>query len=287
MRHFPARTIGGVLWVSFFLSASGQAQSNTDSSRTSYPSTPLPANSSGAPYPSSPLPPGKRLAPFALGVPSPGNANFLEYRAENQMTEEDRAVLLRAQPSIQELASIAGMEFEQGKWSYQQLVCQALPAHLFLIFQRENGANDVSRFSIAVPRGGSGRIRILPILRRSYTPYSPAPVNALTVAAFNRIRAGEPASGNADWLSTSLCYAALTGARPEVTPLQKNSGAANSSLTYPPTIAVDTNGESTVHFVDVAVPRRPMDWALTFDSTGRLLKVTHFAAPVYAATIIP
>jgi len=203
------------------------------------------------------------------------------------MTEMDRHLAASAEPSIREGATLAGIEFDKGKWTYQQLVCQALPGHVFLLFHENNGAGDRSLFSAAIPRSSEGHVRIIPIQRRGYSLFSPAPVNALAIAAFNRIRADEPATKPADWLSTALCYAALTGGHPDTSPLAKKSADANLGLSFPPIIEVQSDGGAIVRFVDAAAARQPMQWSLTFNSKGKLLKVAHSATPLYAVTLVP
>ncbi len=108
----------------------------------------------------------------------------------------------------------------------------------------------------------------------------------MSIADFNQIRADEPASKNSDPLATALCYAALTGAHSEMTAPPVQSPPSELSLSFPPTLEVGEGGDSTVRFVDVAT-RRPMQWALTFDAKGRLLKVVDFPSPSYAVTPIP
>jgi hypothetical protein len=39
-----------------------------------------------------------------------------------------------------EHAGYSGFELEQGGWDYEQLVCPALPNHLFLQYTRNHGA---------------------------------------------------------------------------------------------------------------------------------------------------
>jgi hypothetical protein len=134
---------------------------------------------------------------------------------------------------------------------------------------------------------GKGRVRVIPVERRGFSLFSPAPVNELAVAAFNRIRAQEPASPPPDWLSTSLCYAALTEPRSEVSSSASPSPEANLALSFPPILEIGLDGESTVRFVDAAEPRQPMQWALTFDAKGQLIKVEHYPTPTYATTIVP
>jgi hypothetical protein len=199
----------------------------------------------------------------------------------------DRDLVAKARLAIREAAEFAGIEFDKGKWSYQQLECQAIPGHLFLLFQGDSGAGDVSLFTASIPRTGKGHSRIIPVERRGFSLFSPAPVNALAMATFNRIRAEEPTGPPADWLAPSLCYAALTDPRLEITLAPRQAPDSDLSLSFPPSLEVGPKGESTVRFVDVATPRQPMQWALTFDAKDQLVKVEHFPAPVYATRIIP
>ncbi|MGA9062456.1 MAG: hypothetical protein WB341_12405 [Terracidiphilus sp.] len=233
------------------------------------------------------MPPVQTLTPFSAGPSSSASVKLIEFRSEGRMTGQDRELAASAEPSIREGAALAGIEFDKGTWTYQQLVCQALPGHVLLLFKSNNGAGDISLFSAAISRSGKGRVRIIPIERRGFSLYSPAPVNPLTIAAFNRIRDDEPAKNTADWLSTAECYAALTGAHPETSPQPENSAGASLSLSFPPTLEVGSLGEWVVRFVDVAAPRQPMEWALTFDSKGELLKVTNFATPAFLVKPIP
>ena len=261
------------------------AQTSTDSSRAATQGKQLPDDLSGSSYKTRPIPQVEVVTPFTANAPS--DKNPLEYRQQDQITAPDHALVQSANPSIREGAAFAGMEFDAGNWSYQQLVCKALPAHVFLIFQEDNGPGDVSMFSAAIPRSGKGRVRVIVIERRGYSLFSPAPVNALTIATFNRIRADEPQNKSADWLGTALCYAALAGARPVISPLSKDSAGQDLALEFPPKLEVENDGESTVRFVDAATERHASEWALTFDPKGQLLKVDHFATPEFAVTPVP
>lgn len=159
-----------------------------------------------------------RPMPFAPGSEMPEPAAALAFRSYDQMSPQDRDLAADAESAIGERAGIAGLEFNQGKWSYQQIVCPALPNHLLLQFTRNNGTGDVSVFSASIPRGGDGRVRVIPILRRGYSLFSPAPINALTISAFNHIRAEEHSDQTLAWLETGLCYGALAGGHPQVGP---------------------------------------------------------------------
>ena len=102
-----------------------------------------------------------------------------------------------------------------------------------------------------------------PSTRRGFTLFSPAPVNALAIAAFNRIRAEEPKGPPADWLATGLCYAALTEPRLAIALSPHEAPDADFGLSFPPSLEVGPLGESTVRFVNVA-SREPAD-AMGFD----------------------
>ena len=264
--------------------AAQEAQSKSDASPAPYAVTPVPDVSSGDSYKSRPVP------AFQGETPQSSSAELIEFRSQSQMTQPDRDLAEGAQASIREEAALAGIEFEQGNWTYQQIVCQALPGHLFLLYKGESGAGDISLFSAAIAHVGNSHPRIIPIQRRGFSLFSPAPVNPLTIAAFNRIRSSEPETQKADWLATALCYAALTGAHPETATMPDKSPDTGLSLSFPPTLEVGNYGESTVRFVDVASPRQPKEWALTFDAKGKLLKVANSAVPTYAIkpiTVLP
>jgi hypothetical protein len=232
---------------------------------------------------STPQPIQVRQAPprpvlFELDGESATLATALDFRSQQQMIPEDRALAASAESLIEERALAAGFEFNQGAWRSQQVVCSALPHHLFLRFTHEHGAGDVSVFTASVPRGSVGQARIIPILRRGYSLFSPAPMNALTISVFNHIRAEEQPDKAPEWLATGLCYAALAGAHPEIVPpddsnIQKLPAAPPGLLQFLP------RGGAMIRFTDEAAAPRPMAWTMTFDGQGKLLKATHSAVP--------
>jgi hypothetical protein len=214
--------------------------------------------------------------PFSLGSETPETAAPVEFRSLDRMTPRDRDLAANAESAIGERAGVDGLEFNQGRWNYQQIVCSALPNHLLLQFTRNSGAGDVSVFSASIPRLGDGRVRIIPIQRRGYSLFSPAPVNALTIAAFNRIRAEEHPANAPEWLATGLCYAALAGAHPQVGPPQE-SDLRKLPAAPPGSLVMAPNSGTVISFTDVSATPRPMRWTMTFDSKGKLLKATHTA----------
>src|ERR1700722_832309 len=146
------------------------------------------------------VPPAVEPAPFATVSIRQKPIYSIELRAEEELEQKDRLLLADAESSIAEHAGFAGMEYDQSNWSHRQIVCPNFPNHLFLQYMRNNGSGDVTVFSASIPRKGEGRVRIVPILKRSYSLFSPAPINALTISAFNHIRAEEGESANSDWL---------------------------------------------------------------------------------------
>jgi hypothetical protein len=228
--------------------------------------------------------------PFPPGQEPMEIARSIQLRSPDAMSEQDKLLEADAESSIAERAGYADLAFNEGKWSYEQLVCPALPHHLFLRFTRSNGAGDVSVFSASIPRNGEGHVRIIPIERRSYSLFSPAPINALTIAAFNRIRAeekwGQPGSAPG-WLGTALCYAALAGANPLAAPQGTTTGPRKFPSASAPSLEIPAQGGAIVRFTDMSAAPRPMAWSLSFNGKGALLKATHGPADLSGEKPIP
>jgi hypothetical protein len=217
--------------------------------------------------------------PFPPNSETPGRVKTIEFRTPEQMTQKDRDLEADGEAAIRERAGFEGLEFNDGKWSYKQIVCPALPNHLFLEFTRNNGDRDVSLFSASIPRVGSdGRVRIIPILRRGYSLFSPAPINALTISAFNHIRAEEHPDKAPDWLTTGLCYAALAGAHPVAALLAENTADQKFPAAMPAVMEIPNQGGAVIRFADTAARPHPMEWTMTFDGKGKLLKAAHAPA---------
>jgi hypothetical protein len=213
----------------------------------------------------------------------------VEFRSADELTQQDRLLIANAESSIVEHAGIAGLNYQQTGWTYRQIVCPALPNHLFLQYTRNNGSGDVTVFSASIPRNSEGRVRIVPILKRSYSLFSPAPVNALTISAFNHIRAEEGESANSDWLGNALCYAALAGSQPEIVPPDASPAVHEPipALTAAMDIQLQKNGLEVIRFDDSAAHPHAMEWSMIFTSRGKLVKATHRPAGVLTAKPVP
>lgn len=218
--------------------------------------------------------------PFALEKGT-GFGQPVQVLSEAGITAHDRDLVADAQSSIQERAGFENLDFNGQGWTYQQLVCPALPNHLFLRFSRDTGMRQMSMFAAAIPRNGDGRVHIIPILRKGYSLFSPAPIGALTIAAFNRIRAEENTDAPADWLGTGLCYAALAGANPESEAATAGSDQIGETpAAIAPTLVVNSDGGVIIRFADVSTSPHPMEWNMFFNPRGKLLKATHAPATV-------
>jgi hypothetical protein len=235
------------------------------------------------------VPNAVRLKPYFTDSLDPRRAHSVEFRAVDRMSEKDRLLAASAESSIAEHAKYADLDFNQGGWSYQQVLCPALPNHIFLRFLRNNGAGDVSMFSASIPRGEEGRVRIIPIQRRGYSLFSPAPINALTISAFNHIRAEEnpdqdPAKAP-DWLGTGLCYSALAGGHAQAASVSENPAGEKFPVAGTALLDVGNNGGAVLSFTDVSASPRPMRWSMTFDRQGRLIKGGHSPAELLSIRV--
>ena len=134
MKCFRMLTVVSALLSTVLFSAPCRAQTDADSSPASYPLKPVPADSTGASYKTRPLPATEIVAPFSLDASTPTSANPIEYLSESQMTQMDRHLAASAEPSIREGATMEGIEFDKGKWGFEQLACQALPGSCFSAF---------------------------------------------------------------------------------------------------------------------------------------------------------
>ena len=233
------------------------------------------------------VPPAVSPAPFSTDASNREAPLYVEFRSAAQMTEKDRVVAADAESSVAEHAVADGFAFEQGKWSYQQVMCPALPNHLFLQYTRNNGVGDVTMFTASIPRGGEGRVRIIPILRRGYSLFSPAPINALTISAFNHIRAEETEGTSSNWLGNGLCYAALAGAHPQVPKPDEELDTDGPAPALTAAMDVRAGGGEVIQFADIGAKPKPMEWTMTFTQTGKLISAKHFPAPLFAEKRAP
>ena len=140
----------------------------------------------------------------------------IEFRPADRMTEADRLLAADAESSIAEHAGLNGFEFEQGRWSYRAgCVSRAAASSFPAIHAEQRCGRCRPVFSASIPRGGEGRVRIIPILTaaaiRSFRPRPSmhSQFRRSTIFAPKSRRASHPAG-----MGNGLCYAALAGTHP-------------------------------------------------------------------------
>ncbi|MGH9590415.1 MAG: hypothetical protein ACRD25_08465 [Terracidiphilus sp.] len=225
-------------------------------------------------------------SPFPLGQEAPPASTDVQFRSRDRMSAADRALQADSEAAVAQHAGLANFQLDQGQWSYLQIDCRAFPNHLFLRFTRNGGPGDRSVFSVSILRSGQGRLLVIPVLRRGYSLFSPAPRNEAAIAAFNRIRREDGPNPKTGWLETALCYAALAGANPSVGTLTGDAVVDDPS---PPLAEMQVllDGGAIVRFTDQASHPHPLLWSLTFSPSGELLKVDRQPALIDTRWIAP
>jgi len=209
----------------------------------------------------------------------------LEFLPPEQMAAADVELVTANEAEIARRAGLQGFNLERdGGWGYEQAVCPVFPDHLILEYSLDNGAGDVSLFSVAIPRGEAkgGHVRVIPVRRRSYSLWTPASSNALTLNDFNHMVIEGGKGVDPDWLTLSLCYAALAGGHVRAALVPATPAEEFYPLFVPAKLTVTDKGGAEIHLADITHYPDPkakaMNWVLTFAQTGQLLKVKHTVA---------
>jgi hypothetical protein len=221
-----------------------------------------------------PVPPAGELrstaVPWrAVAVPSetPADKEPVRFRAEEQMTAADRALLASQGHAIATAAEFHSIDPATGAWTRSQIECPALPGHLFVRYSRNQGPGDVTVFTAAIARGGEAKVHVIPVLRRSYATLFESPGNVAALGIFNRVLREEGSAGPRSWYGLGLCYVALAGAGPG--PAQAD--AATRTLDAEAILSV-VDGKTVLHVADSNVLTRTAEWTLVFDRNGMLLE---------------
>ena len=217
--------------------------------------------------------------PYDANSPRSNGTPAIEFRNARDLSAADRDLVQRARTAIERQAEIQGFDLNRGHWGYRQIVSSAFRGELVLWFERDEGPGDRSLFTAAIARGEKGKVEVIPILRRGYSPYKRAAESPLTIAVFNRLRAHGSEDQRQEWTSVCLAYAALAGARVQLA--QGGGAELQQNLTNDRlTVEADLDRTFMAYFVDQESPHHPLRWTMTFDSEGRLLKVTFVPAAV-------
>ena len=227
--------------------------------------------------------------PFPLDAHT-GHVQALEFRSPDQMTAGDKALAESAQGEIERRAALQGFRLGENEgpngWGFEQAVCPVFPQHLILEYSRINGAGDVTLFSAVVPRA-EGHVRVIPVRRRSYSLWTPASSNALTLNDFNHMVKEGQAGLDPDWLRLSLCYAALAGGHVRAALVPGKAADEVFPLLAPAKLSVSRKGGATVYFADSTPAVKPLEWSLVFAQSGRLMKVNRSGARELVERPIP
>ncbi len=231
--------------------------------------------------------------PFSLDSSNSAASSYelqalsIGFRPSAELTPGDRLLVADAESSIAEHAARFGYNLSSEGWAFDQILCPALPGHLFLRYERNAGRGDVTLFSASIPRTDVGRVRIIPILKRSYSLFSPAPINAMTVAAFNHVRAEEVGAQSDHWLGNALCYAALAGANPKISTAMEQSAGLKPSPELGATLFAAERGGEVIRFDAPDAAGRPMQWTMIFNRKWLLVKATHLRATIVQPRLVP
>jgi hypothetical protein len=72
-----------------------------------------------------------------------------------------------------------------------------------------------------------------------------------------------------------LCYAALAGGHPQAVYLSEDPESQKFPVALPAMMEITSGGDAILSFADVSATPRPMEWTMTFNGKGKLLKATH------------
>ena len=161
-----------------------------------------------------------------------------------------------------------------------------MPDYVMLRYSSKDAAGADSIFTLFVPRNG-GRIRVVPVLSHGATRFKPAATDPRNYQLFSQVVPGELAMKNSGpdgkWLSLSVCYAEMTGSRPQV----PNEPALDIHMIKapPPTLRISvTNNEHEVRFVDPISPTEYRLWDIVYNNVGQITSVSNdqhsFGEPV-------
>jgi hypothetical protein len=110
----------------------------------------------------------------------------------------------------------------------------------------------------------------------------------MTVSAFNHIRTEENPEHApvAAWAETGLCYAALAGGHPQLPDANMGTADAKALAAKRAELEIPNRGGGILSFDDVSDSSRPMEWTMTFDGKGKLLKAAHTGAELMAVNTV-
>ncbi len=200
----------------------------------------------------------------------------LEHRLPEQIKPADAELLTKRKRDVLAQAEFYGYDMRTGGWSYEQPVCTMMPDDVMLRYSSKDPAGADSIFTVLVPRNG-GRIWVVPVLSHGATRFKPAPVDPRNYQLFSQVVPAEIAKKNSGpegkWLSLSVCYAEMAGARPQVP--NQPSLDIHMIKAPPPMLRISVSGrEHEVRFVDPISPTDYRLWDINYNEAGRITSVS-------------
>ncbi len=196
----------------------------------------------------------------------------LEHRSPAQIEPQDAELLSKRKRDILAEAEFYGYDMSAAGWTYEQSVCTQMPDYILLRYTNTTPTGPDSIFTVLVPRHG-GRIRIVPVLHHGATRFKPAPTDPRNFELFSQVVPADMAKQNSGpegkWLSLSVCYAEMVGARPTVP--NEPSLDLRMIKAPPPTLRIAVSAkEHEVRFVEPFSQTDYKLWDITYNEAGRI-----------------
>jgi hypothetical protein len=199
----------------------------------------------------------------------------LEHRAPDQIDAQDTELIKKHSRELLSETQFYGYDASTPGWSYEQSACSLMPEHILLRYASKDTAGAESIFTALVPRHG-GRVWIVPVLSHGTTRFRPAPADPRNYRLFSQVVPADLAKKNSGpdgkWLLLSLCYAEMTGARPQVP--NRPALDMRTIKAPPPTLRLSVSGQHEVRFVDPISPTEYRLWHIEYDANGRITAVS-------------
>src|SRR5271156_5170461 len=229
------------------------------------------------------------FAQMNLPAPPPEIKYFsLEHRTPNAMDSADRDLLRARQKELINEAQFYGYDITTGNWTYDQAVCPQLPSTVLLHYLNKFPDGSESLFTALVPRN-VGRIRIVPVLYRNASPFTPAVKNPQNFVIFNTLVPAEIARKDSSldgrWLSLGVCYAEVVGGRPNV-PNEPSLDVATIKAPLAPFRIDATTNQRQVQFSDRDAAKVYTIWTISLNQNGRVTAADNEDYGTYVARIV-
>lgn len=201
----------------------------------------------------------------------------LKHRDPGEMSPADSALVRSLGPEVKAKAALMSFDLSSMGWSYQQIVCPALPDYLLLSFRHGPDPSGSSRFTAALERDGT-QVRIISTYAHGMRPFTSAWAKRSTFEIFNQMlrqeRGMDSLAVAPNWLVIGLCYAELSGYQVQALTSKPEPGPTldllrlNGNL---PQLEISPNRSAEITFSDVSKPAVTTRWMLRFDRHGQLV----------------